>query len=190
MSNKKIEQTTHFTFSKSLYDECNIKKKEQESTGPFKWITDSVYESPSACFLDESPFMHNNFYSIPSNKVDVESDLRNQTRLLTRCPEGRFNPLINSTSCPKFNSGLPCECKDCKEAKKVFELHDCEKSGLIPESTRTKRPCNILSGISINRFDPLYEDLQDSQKIQSNSFIGVNTRMQVKDAYKKTQEKK
>jgi hypothetical protein len=185
MSNKKVEPTSHFAFSKSLYDECNLKKKEQESTGPFNWITDPIYESPSACFLDESPFMHNNFYSIPSSKVDVESDLRNQTRLLSRCPEARYNPAVNCKSCTKCNSGLPCGCKHCQDTKKQLELHDCNKSGLVPESTRLKRPCDVLSGISINRFEPLYEDLQDTQKIQSNSFIGVNTRMQVKDAYKK-----
>mgnify|MGYP001597620094 FL=1 len=55
----------------------------------------------------------------------------------------------------------------------------------IPEHTRLKKACNIYSGININRFYPLFEDAQDSNNIQSNSYIGTNTRLQIKDAFKK-----
>jgi hypothetical protein len=165
--------SAHFSFTKSLYDNCNLKKKDEESTGAFKWITDSVYEHKDSCNVDASPFMHNQFKSIPSKAVDIENDLRNQTRLLSRCPESRFDP-SKVTSDNKFTS----------------KLENCKSNNLVPQYTRVNKPCNIFSGISINRFHPLCEDLQDTNKIQSNSYIGTNTRLQVKDAFNKARLEK
>lgn len=177
---------SHFSFTNSLYDECNLQQKQKESTGPYNWITDSVHESKADCFVSQSPFMHNTFRNVPSSTIDIESDLRNQTRLLSRCGSQRFDPtkFNNCQDCTKCNSGLPCGCEHCQNAKNEHKLNDCEKSGLIPEYTRVNKPCNIFSGISINRFDPLIDDLQDSNKIQSNSYIGMNTRLGIKDAFK------
>ena len=158
--------SAHFSFTNSLYDECNLNKKQQESEGQFKWVTEPIYEHKDSCKIDASPFMHNHFKSIPSNAVDIESELRNQTRLLSRCPETRFNP-SKVTSDNKFTSNL----------------ENCKTQDLTPQYTRINKPCNIFSGISINRFHPLCEDLQDTNKIQSNSYIGTNTRLQVKDAF-------
>jgi hypothetical protein len=176
----------HFSFTKSLYDQCNLDKKLQESTGPYKWMTDQVKESHNACYVDQPPYMHQQFPSIPSNKIDVESDLRNQTRLLSKCPSARFDPtkLDNCKECKKCNQGLPCGCSHCRQTKYENELKDCTNTALMPEYTRINKPCNIFSGITINRFNPLCEDLQDTNKIQSNSYIGTNTRLQVKDAFK------
>jgi hypothetical protein len=176
----------HFSFSNSLYDNCNLEKKNQESTGQFKWVTDNVKESKSACYVNTTPFMHKQFQSIPYNKIDIESDLRNQNRILTRCPDSRFDPtkLDNCKDCEKCNQGLPCGCQHCRQTKYENELKDCTNSNLVPEYTRINKPCNIFSGITINRFNPLIEDLQDTNKIQSNSYIGTNTRLQVKDAFK------
>lgn len=178
-----------YPFSRSLYDDCNIEKKNLESTGPFKYMTEPVHESKADCFLNATPFQHNTFRNIPSASIDIDSDLRNQTRLLSRCPETRFDPtkLDNCQKCEKCNSGLPCDCAHCKQTKYENKLKNCENNGLTPAYTRVKKPCNIFSGITINRFNPLFEDLQDANKIQSNSFIGTNTRLLVKDAFKPTQ---
>ena len=179
-------QSDYLSFTNSLYDNCNIKKKEQESTGPYNWITDKVNESQNPCFVGQSPFMHNQFQSIPTNLVDAESDLRNQTRLLSRCPEARFDPtkLDNCQQCEKCNQGLPCGCAHCKDTRYNQKLTDCTTDFLVPSYTRVKKPCNIFSGITINRFNPLCDDLQDTNKIQSNSYIGANTRLQIRDAFR------
>lgn len=163
---------SHFSFSRSLYDECSLSKRNQESTSPFNWITDAAtVESKDSCFLyHASPFMHNSFKSIPAETVDVESDLRNQTRPLTKCPEHKFSP----------NNA----------AKSNFKWKECSDTWLVPEYTRIDKPCNIFSGITINRFHPLCDDLQDAQKIHSNTYIGSNTRLQVKDQHKEYVAKK
>jgi len=184
--------SAHFSFTNSLYDECNLEKKHQESTSAFDWITDSVYEHKDSCHVGVSPFMHNQFRSIPSNAIEIENDLRNQTRLLSRCPGTRFDPtkLENCKDCKNCNQGLPCGCSHCQDTKQLFKLADCKTNNLVPEYTRINKPCNIFSGISINRFHPLCEDLQDTNKIQSNSYIGTSTRLQVKDAFNKAREEK
>lgn len=184
------EKKAHFSFTKSLYDDCNLVKKEQESTGPYQYIMDPIRESQDSCWQNQSPFMHNHFNSIPLSHVDVESDLRNQTRHASKCPGARFDPtkLDNCRSCKNCNNGLPCDCKHCRDTKYENSLKDCSK-GLIPTYTRMNRSCNVLSGVTINRFETLHEDPQDMKKIQSNAFIGSNTRLEVKDTFKSTQEK-
>ena len=181
------KQSDYQSFTNSLYDNCNIAKKDQESTGPYNWITDSVYESNNPCFVKQAPFMHNQFQSIPSNLIDSESDLRNQTRVLSRCPETRYDPtkLDNCQFCNNCNQGLPCGCKHCKLTKYEAKFNDCVSPFLIPSYTRIQKPCNIFSGININRFNPLCDDLQDANLIQSNSYIGTNTRLNVRDAFRK-----
>lgn len=180
------EQAAHFSFSNSLYDKCNLDKINQESTDPFKWITDPIYENKESCYQFNSPFMHKQFNNIPGANIDVSSELRNQTRLLTRCPEGRFDPtkLDNCKNCEKCNQGLPCGCTHCKETKHENKLNDCKFTGLIPEYTRVNKPCNIFAGIHINRFHPLCQDPQELNTIHNNNYIGSNTRNVVKDAFK------
>ena len=182
---------SHFSLTNSLYDKCNLDKKDQESSGPFKYMTEPLYENKNSCHMTSSPYMHNQFHSIPGVNVDAENDLRNQTRHLSRCPSTRFDPTKakNCAKCTKCNSGLPCGCSHCKETKYNSQMQDCKDQGLVPSYTRINKPCNIFSGITINRFHPLCEDLQDSLKIQSNSYIGANTRLNVKDAFKPEQIK-
>jgi hypothetical protein len=183
------EQLAHFSLTSGLYDKCNIDKKNQESEGPFKYMTSKVRENQGSCWQNSSPFMHNHFNFIPSSNIDIESDLRNQTRQLTRCPEGRFDPtkLDNCKNCKNCDTGLPCDCGHCKQTKYESKLKECD-TGLIPSYTRVNKPCNIFSGININRFHPLCDDIQDTNKIHSNGYIGASSRNLVKDAFKKSQK--
>ena len=152
----------HHSFTRAAYDECELKKQFAESTAQFDWATDyNVIESKESCFEATAPFMHNPFKSIPSDAVDIESELKGQTRNLSRCPENKFDP----TKFKPIN----------------VELKECKDKSLVPEYTRSNRSCNVLSGISINRFNPLCEDY--TVNVQSNTYIGSNTRLLVKDTF-------
>ncbi len=143
-----------------------------ETIEPYKLITDrTVKQSDSACFVPSSPFMHNNFYSIPSNTVDIESELRGQNYLLSSCPENKYNPTVNKIVPP------------------TTSLQDCKDQSLNPEYSRIKKPCN-LPGVNINRFHPLVESVQEIQKIHSNSIFGKNSRTYIKDEFAKKEEAK
>jgi len=160
-----MSNESHFSFTRSSYDTCALKQKNSQSTDPFNWTTDSgVVENKETCFLAASPFMHNPYHSIPTNSIDIESDLRGQTRNLSKCSSHKFNP---------------------QTAKPInTQLTECTDERLVPEYTRINKSCNIFSGININRFHPLCDDMQQLDKIPSNSLYGVNTRLQVKDAFK------
>ena len=156
---------SHFSFTRNLYDKCALEKKDQESKSPFEWMTDSqVIGSTQSCYQGTSPFMQNPMKSISSDKVDIESDLRGQTYNNSRCSTHKYNPTLQ---------------KPYKET-----IKNCEKQ-LVPEYTRLNKACNIFSGISINRFSPLCDDVQSLEKIHSNKYIGTNTRIMVKDAFTK-----
>jgi hypothetical protein len=156
---------SHFSFTRGTYDECATQKQIQQSQSPFTYTTDpTIKESQMSCFAATSPLQHNPFKSIPAKHIDIESDLRLQTRPLTKCPEHKFNP----NSAKKYQT----------------EFEECKEPILLPEYTRVNKPCNVLSGISINRFQPLCDDPQSIDKIHSNTYIGTNTRLLIKDAYK------
>jgi len=166
----------HFSFTRTLYDACNLEKKNQESFGPGRYRTDyTTAEHDHSCFLQQyAPFQHAPFPSIPANYVDAESELRNQTRVLSRCSEPKFK--YNPYKSNQFTHKL----KDCKDEYVL--------NGLVSEHTRVDKPCDVLSEININRFHPLCEDLQKLNKIHSNAYIGSNTRLAVKDVHKKERE--
>lgn len=151
-------------FTRKSADRCAENQKKAQNKLAFDLVVDqSVIESDKSCFEASSSFKHNPFRSVPKDIVDIESELRGQTRKMSQCPV-----VLN-----KFNEFEP---------KKVLE---CESKDLVTEYTRINKPCNIFSGININRFHPLCEDLQELNKIQDNAYIGVNTRLQFKDSYSK-----
>jgi len=156
---------SHFSFTRASYDKCALEQKNKESTEPFEWVTDkSITESKDVCFQSTSPFMQNPYKSVPSKIVDIESELRGNSYNLSKCPEHKYNP---------------------NNKKQVEQpLNECVDNGLIPEYTRLNKSCNVFSGVTINRFHTLYENVQEINKIHNNSYIGINTRLHVKDAYK------
>lgn len=157
---------SHFSFTRTTNDDCALLLKNKESTGPFDWATDNtITENKESCFQGSAPFSHNPYRSIPSNVVDFESELRGQTRDNSKCATHKFNPNM----APKIN----------------FKWNECTDNKLVPEYTKLNKSCNVLSGITINRFQPLYEDPQEFTKIHNNNYIGSNTRLLIKDAFKK-----
>jgi hypothetical protein len=154
---------SHFSFTRTSADKCALDLDLAQSTDTYKYMTDNIKENNTSCFLDQSPFMHNHFNSIPSTLIDYENDLYGQTRLNSRCTENKFNP----------NLEKPID----------FSWRVCEDRKLVPEYTRVDKPCNLFAGISINRFHPLCDNVQDNDKIHTNEYIGINSRNVVKDSY-------
>lgn len=162
---------SHFSFTRNVYDKCAMDQKNTENEAIFAHNTDSaITESTSSCFVSYSPFMATPQHSVPSSIVDTESELRGQSQILGKCASNRFNPM---TAQPV-----------------VKDLRLCAEDVLMPEYTRINKPCNIFSGININRFHPLCEDLQDLNKIHGNNYIGSNSRLDVKDAHDNQQKLK
>jgi hypothetical protein len=86
----------HQGFSTRLpYDPCAYSKSLTESTGPFAYqMFDGKYENCNRCVYDHftRPF--------DGDIVDVDSELRNQTRPSSKCPSRKYNPNCKkSTQC-------------------------------------------------------------------------------------------
>jgi hypothetical protein len=162
-----LPNASHFSFTRDKYDSCEYDQYLQESTAPFQWISDHVYENNSHCHVDQSPFLQGNNSGIQRSDIDVESELKNITRANSRCPDKKYNPSKHTVQTRDY-------------------LSNCLDSRLVPEYTRTDKPCNLPGVSTFNlSIHPLCNEIQDLQKIHLNSYSGVNTRLVTRDAYAK-----
>ena len=72
--------------NKLMYDNCAYQKRIYESTSPLKYMLyQGAYESCQKCKQGGN-------YVIWSDLVDVETELRNQTRPLSQCAQFKYQP--------------------------------------------------------------------------------------------------
>lgn len=91
------------SFNRLAYDSCAYTKTLQQSTDPldynlFKGKYESCKECPIGSFTNNLEF---------GAKTDVESDLKGQTRINSRCPTKKFP--ANSQNGIPYTSPLVCE---------------------------------------------------------------------------------
>lgn len=87
---------------RTIYDACAYKKQLKESTSPLGYrLYAGMYENCKPCCGQKArPRL--------SQVVDVESELRNQTRFYSKCPELKYNPTCKSKDCiSTFDSNVP-----------------------------------------------------------------------------------
>ena len=71
-------------FNRPNYDACAFQKRIRESTSPLAYrLYQGKYEHSGKC-------VHDKFWT-PMQLVDVESELRNQTRPLSKCDKYKYN---------------------------------------------------------------------------------------------------
>jgi hypothetical protein len=89
-----------------IYDSCAYNKKMQESTSPLNYnLYPGKFENSSKCRIELGSVGGNNVSLFSGNLVDLESELRNQTRPASLCPKNHYQP-----QCSNYDamSGLPC----------------------------------------------------------------------------------
>lgn len=68
-----------------LYDNCSYQKKLYESTSPLSYnLSQYKYENCNKCLYDK--------FWTPYQLVDIETELRNQTRPLSHCDQFKYSP--------------------------------------------------------------------------------------------------
>ena len=125
------------SFNRNMYDSCAIKKKLEQSKSPGNYM---LYPGK---FYNNNPvrisrgIVSGNEVSISKNNlVDLESDLRGQTRLLSQCPDKKYKP--RCSWCRNCKNGLPCGCIDCQEdlidlqTKNMFNYNKIAMPDKIP----------------------------------------------------------
>ena len=68
-----------------LYDNCSYQKRLYESTSPLSYnLSQYKYENCNKCIYDK--------FWTPYQLVDIETELRNQTRPLSHCDQFKYSP--------------------------------------------------------------------------------------------------
>lgn len=90
-----------------IYDKCAYQKELNQSVGPFAYsMYPGKYENCAKCRIELGQVGGNGVSLFSGNLVDLESDLRGQTRPASLCPSNQYQPKCNSRN-PSTN-GLPC----------------------------------------------------------------------------------
>ncbi len=181
------------SLTRGIYDDCAYKRRLHESTSPLLYqINPIAYESCTKCHMAYPGMISDagqggKGFGIGPDRVDIDSDLRGQTRLLTRCPSHKYNPKSYQYcgECERCSGGLPCSCSHCK-SRDVSGLSDC-RPGIIPvESldTRAFDACNPIRSQYLDRFDYLCCDPQSPSRVffyPGNRRLGMETRLDMRD---------
>jgi len=95
-------------FTRSIYDSCLYAKRLNENQGTLQYNLDTnKFYNCNSKRIDFGILGGNAVSLTTENLVDLESDLRNQTRLYSRCPTRKYRPTCDVNQCSK-TSGLPC----------------------------------------------------------------------------------
>jgi len=101
------------SFNRAIYDPCAYRKQLNESTSVLTYVLnpDKFYNC-NECRIAFGVVGGNEVSRTKGNLVDLESDLRNQTRLYSHCPGRKFLPNCR-TGCKNSKTGLPCGPVSC-----------------------------------------------------------------------------
>jgi len=96
-----------------ISDDCAYKQRLHESTSPLSYQLDpNKFYSCNRQLLPVNAMylglMGRDGYGVGPARVDVDSDLRGQTRLLSKCPSQSYNPYTYTHCNKNLKGGEPC----------------------------------------------------------------------------------
>ena len=101
-----------------MYDQCAYSKRLEESSGPFNYtMYPGKYSSTSQCRIELGIVGGNNVSKFSGNLVDLESDLRGQTRVASKCPIQKYTPGCDNARTD--GDGTPCGLVDASTLKNL-----------------------------------------------------------------------
>lgn len=124
-----------------MYDTCAYKKEIDQSTSPLAYNLDPLkYENCSKCRMELGIIGGTNVSHIRGNMVDLENDLRGQTRLASKCPSKKYIPACNDQ---KQADGDMCQT-DCVSNKITLPAKGCEPSRELDTTLLHLPPCQMI----------------------------------------------
>lgn len=153
LSNVKNSADVINQFLTPINDRSSLDTSYSTSPGNYK-LTERTMTNPN-CYFDYQNMSGNGVCISNENVVDLESELRGITHINSRSDTQNLKKKSKFTK--NNNISVTPYCSDF----------------LTSSETRQQKPCKATSERVVNRFDfPL-----DSIQVQSNSYIGVNTRL-------------
>ena len=123
------------SFNRSLYDPCEYNTQLAENNSILTYNLDPTkFNRCNQCRVKRGVVGGNNVSLSGCNLVDVESDLRNQTRIYSSCPQWKYQPKCKGTNCGKY-TGLPCG--GCSQMPNAVNLPECNLVNYKPRITTT-----------------------------------------------------
>lgn len=100
---------SNMSFNRTIYDDCAYSTELNEQRNMLHYnLNPNKFYNQDQKRINFGLLGGNNVSQSPENLIDLESDLRNQTRLYSRCPIRKFNPTCDINKCGS-KTGLPCE---------------------------------------------------------------------------------
>ena len=133
------------SFTRAKYDGCSYTRDLAEQEGMLHYNLDTnKFYNCNQQRIDFGLLGGNNVSQTQDNLVDLESDLRNQTRLYSRCPRRKFRPNCNIFQCGNKN-GYPCGDSKCQPP-----MYHMKESTLIDYRPRYNNVGYTLDGLGCN----------------------------------------
>lgn len=126
-----------------IYDECAYSTEVRQSTDPLSYIINPIkYENTNKCRMELGVVGGTAVSHVTANLVDLENDLRLQTRPNTHCPSYKYLPpvdgklqgkeYIKPVTYPVIDTNSMVHLKPCQminygavSAEPVFNLSRC-----------------------------------------------------------------
>lgn len=156
LSNVKNSADVINEFLTPINDRSSLDTQKTESMRPGNYkLTERTMTNPN-CYFDYQNMSGNGLPISNENVVDLESELRGITHINSRSDIQQLKKKSKFTM--KNNLEIKPYCSDF----------------LISSETRQQKPCKTTSEMIVNRFEFPFEK---TIPVQSNSYIGVNTRL-------------
>ena len=137
------------SFNRLMYDTCAYKKELDQSTGSLSYTLNPLkFENCNKCRMELGIVGGTAVSHIKGNLVDLENDLRGQTRPASNCPAKHYQPSCDS------KIGDACQPNSIK-----LQGSHCSPGRVIDTQLQHLRPCQMI------RYKPV--PLPPPMKVQS-----------------------
>jgi hypothetical protein len=121
------------SFTRQSYDQCAYNKNLRQSVSVLDHLLDpNKYYNVNEGRVELGVFGGTNVSLSKDNLVNIESDLRGQTRQLSTCPELKYLPSCEGCD---TNEGIPCGSWSCRQKEDLVDLKPVDIMQLGPRPT-------------------------------------------------------
>lgn len=122
------------SYNRLIYDTCAYKKELDQSTGPLSYTLNPIkFENCNKCRMELGIVGGTAVSHIQGNIVDLENDLRGQTRPASNCPSKHYTP-----SCPDKIGDA------CQPSQIQLQGTQCAPGKTIDTNLVHLRPCQMI----------------------------------------------
>ena len=115
------------SFTRELYDTCYQRQRITQDKRIQQYsLYSGKYNNSAKCRMEQGVVGGRPDSLYTGNLVNLESDLRGQTRKLSNCPSQQYKPTCTLCKCSR---GLPCTCPNCKN-RNLRNIPACS-SGIV-----------------------------------------------------------